>query len=171
MELDLYEERLHVGFSMLLFLCLLCPTPPVCKVRLYVEFQENLLLPEIIFIILNQILFRIFSESTGFPGSVQTVHSDLNLITCRFWWSKFHFTTPVLKPHMYKLSRWITTLGLVVQARISFTRTFAGSTWDVLNAGNPVTWEHKFQGGVLCNWCGAEGLVRQVNLWFAAVVC
>lgn len=131
MELDLYEERLHVGFSMLLFLCLLCPTPPVCKVRLYVEFQENLLLPEIIFIILNQILFRIFSESTGFPGSVQTVHSDLNLITCRFWWSKFHFTTPVLKPHMYKLSRWITTLGLVVQARISFTRTFAGSTWDM----------------------------------------
>lgn len=131
MVLDLYEERSHVGFSMLLFLYLLYPTTPVCKVRLYVEFQENLVLPEIIFIILDQILSRIFSESTSFLGSVQTAHRDLNLITCRFWWSEFHFTTPVLTPHVCKLSRWITTLGLVVQAKVSFTRAFAGSTRDM----------------------------------------
>lgn len=78
------REMTCAGFSMLLFLCLLHLTTPVCKVRFSVEFQESSLIQKIIFSVLNQILPRRLDDSTDFFEPVKSVHRDLNLISYGF---------------------------------------------------------------------------------------
>lgn len=90
--LSLRETSL-AGFPVLLFLCLLHPTTPVCKVRLCVEFQENSLIPEIIFSVLNQILSQRPIDSTDFLGSVPK-GSEFDQLWILMKQISFHHTNP-----------------------------------------------------------------------------